>query len=78
MGGASWAKVPRQRSCARWAIFPEICLLPDPGQPLLVARVSWQRRAACTEFERQELFGQVRQRRTHRGGFDLVPLPPAC
>ena len=30
--------------------LPEICLLPDPGQPLLVARVSWQRRAACTEF----------------------------
>jgi hypothetical protein len=55
--------------------LPEICLLPDPGQPLLVARVSWQRRVACTEFE-QQLFGQVRQRRTHRGGFDLVPLPP--
>jgi hypothetical protein len=54
---------------------PETCLLPDPGQPLLVARVSWQRRAARTEFE-QRLFGQVRQRRTHRGGFDLVPLPP--
>ena len=49
--------------------LPEICLLPDPGQPLLVAR------AACTEFE-QQLFGQVWQRRTHRGGFDLVPLPP--
>src|SRR5215467_6937953 len=55
--------------------LPEICLLPDPGQPLLVARVNWQRRVACTEFE-QQLFGQVRQRRTHRGGFDLVPLPP--
>jgi Nitroreductase family len=55
--------------------LPETCLLPDPGQPLLVARVSWQQRAACTEFE-QQLFGQVRQRRTHRGGFDLVPLPP--
>jgi len=55
--------------------LPEVCLLPDPGQPLLVARVSWQRRTACSEFE-QQLFGQVRQRRTHRGGFDLVPLPP--
>jgi len=54
---------------------PETSVLPDPGQALLVARVSWQGRAACTEFE-QELFGQVRQRRTHRGGFDLVPLPP--
>ena len=49
--------------------------MPDPGQPLLVAQVSWQQQAACTDFE-QRLFGQVRQRRTHRGGFDLVPLPP--
>jgi len=55
--------------------IPQTSLLPDPGQPLLVARVSWGRRAARTEFE-QGLFGQVRQRRTHRGGFDLVPLPP--
>lgn len=55
--------------------IPGTYVLPDPGQPLLVARVSWQRRAARTEFE-QELFGLVRQRRTHRGGFDPVPLPP--
>ncbi|HEV2377210.1 MAG TPA: hypothetical protein VGS19_34240 [Streptosporangiaceae bacterium] len=55
--------------------IPETSALPDAGQPLLVAHVCWGRRAAVTEFERQ-LFGQVRQRRTHRGGFDLVPLPP--
>jgi nitroreductase len=54
--------------------LPEAQVLPDPGQPLLVARVSWGRRAPRTEFE-QRLFGQVRQRRTHRGGFDPVPLP---
>src|SRR5262249_16394905 len=54
--------------------IPDTSVLPDPGQPLLVARVSWGRRAACTRFE-QRLFGQVRQRRTHRGGFDLAPLP---
>src|SRR5512142_1941317 len=54
--------------------IPQTSVLPDLGQPLLVARVSWGRRAECTEFE-QALFGQVRQRRTHRGGFDLVPLP---
>jgi hypothetical protein len=54
---------------------PEACVLPDPGEPLLVARVSWGRRAECAEFE-QALFGQVPQRRTHRGGFDLEPLPP--
>ena len=55
--------------------LPRAAVLPDPGQPLLVARLSWQQQAARTEFE-QQLFGQVRQRRTHRGGFDLVPLPP--
>jgi hypothetical protein len=54
---------------------PETSVLPDPSQPLLVARLSWPRRAARTEFE-QRLFGQVLQRRTHRGGFDTVPLPP--
>jgi hypothetical protein len=55
--------------------IPQASIWPDPGQPLLVARLSWGKRAACTEFE-QALFGQVRRRRTHRGGFDLVPLPP--
>jgi hypothetical protein len=55
--------------------IPQASVLPDPAQPLLVARVSWSRSAACTELE-QQLFGQVRQRRTHRGGFDLGPLPP--
>ena len=54
--------------------LPEASVLPDPGQPLLVAQVSWGGRTACTEFE-QALFGQVRQRRTHRGAFDLVLLP---
>jgi nitroreductase len=55
--------------------IPQTSVLPDPRRPLLVAQVSWQQRAARTEFE-QALFGQVRQRRTHRGGFDLVPLAP--
>ena len=54
--------------------IPQASLLPDPARPLLVARVSWERRAECSSFER-ELFGQIRQRRTHRGGFDLGPLP---
>jgi nitroreductase len=54
---------------------PETSVLPDPGQPLLVARVSWRRRAAATEYE-QRLFGQVLRRRTHRGGFDPLPLSP--
>jgi hypothetical protein len=57
------------------AYVPETCLLPDPDRPLLVAELRWGRRAARTEWE-QRLFGQVRRRRTHRGGFDVVPLPP--
>jgi len=55
--------------------IPETCVLPDPGQPLLVARVSWQRRAAAAEYERR-LFSQVLRRRTHRGGFDPLPVAP--
>jgi hypothetical protein len=55
--------------------IPETSLLPDPGRPFLVARVSWQRRAAATEYE-QRLFSQVLRRRTHRGGFDPLPLSP--
>jgi hypothetical protein len=54
---------------------PETSVLPDPGRPLLVARVSWRRRAPAAGFE-QRLFSQVRWRRTHRGGFDPGPLPP--
>ena len=55
--------------------IPHTSVLPDPGRPLLVARVSWQRRAAAAGFE-QRLFGQVLLRRTHRGGFDPLPLAP--
>jgi hypothetical protein len=55
--------------------IPGTCVLPDPGRPLLVARVSWQRRAAAAGFQ-QRLFSQVRLRRTHRGGFDPLPLSP--
>ena len=54
---------------------PETSVLPDPRQPLLVARVSWRRRAAATGYE-QRLFRQVPLRRTHRGGFDPLPLAP--
>ncbi len=52
---------------------PETRVLPDPAQPLLVAEVGWRQRAAVTEYE-QRLFVQVRRRRTHRGGFDPLPL----
>ena len=55
--------------------IPETSVLPDPGRPLLVARVNWRRRAPADEFE-QRLYSQVRWRRTHRGGFDPMPLSP--
>ena len=54
---------------------PETRVLPDPGQPTLVARVRWRERAANDEFERR-LFSRIRTRRTHRGAFDPEPLPP--
>jgi len=53
--------------------IPRALILPDPAQPLLIARLTWQRRAAPADFE-LALFAQVRQRRTHRGGFDPRPL----
>ena len=55
--------------------IPDTCVLPDPARRLLVARVSWQRRADPAEYE-QQLFRWVRQRRTHRGGFAPLPLAP--
>jgi hypothetical protein len=55
--------------------IPRTRVLPDPAQPALVARVSWRERAAATEYE-MRLNSQVPLRRTHRGGFDPVPLSP--
>ena len=52
---------------------PETQVLPDPSQPLLTARLTWARRQAATDYERQ-LFRQVTRRRTHRGGFDPLPV----
>ncbi len=55
--------------------IPETSVLPDPGQPTLVAQVGWRHRAEPDEFERR-LLTQVPRRRTHRGAFDPEPLPP--
>jgi hypothetical protein len=55
--------------------IPETSVLPEPGQPTLVARVSWRERADPDEFERQ-LSSHLLTRRTHRGAFDPQPLPP--
>jgi hypothetical protein len=54
---------------------PEAIVLPDPARPAVVARVSWRERVPATEYE-QQLMRQIRLRRTHRGGFDSVPLSP--
>ncbi len=53
---------------------PRTLVLPEPGSPELVARVSWPERAPVNEFERR-MASQVRRRRTHRGAFDPDPLP---
>ena len=55
--------------------IPQTQILPDPADPLLVARLGWSGRAAPADYERQ-LFDQVLRRRTHRGGFDPLPLAP--
>ncbi|HEX8005125.1 MAG TPA: hypothetical protein VF482_01705, partial [Trebonia sp.] len=55
--------------------IPETRVLPDPGQPTLVAQVSWRQHAPVCEFERR-LSSQVHLRRTHRGAFTPKPLPP--
>jgi hypothetical protein len=52
---------------------PETRVLPDPGQPMLVAEVTWRQRAAVSEWERR-LASQVHRRRTHRGAFDAEPV----
>jgi hypothetical protein len=53
----------------------ETRVLPDRANPLLVARLRWRRRAAPAGFELR-LFSQVTRRRTHRGGFEPLPLMP--
>jgi len=55
--------------------IPEAAVLPNPSEPTFVARVSWRQRAPATEYE-QRLVRHVRQRRTHRGGFDALPISP--
>jgi hypothetical protein len=55
--------------------IPESAILPDPAQPLLVARLSWKDRCPPSGFERR-LSAQVRLRRTHRGAFNPLPLAP--
>ncbi|HEX9066412.1 MAG TPA: hypothetical protein VF843_14990 [Streptosporangiaceae bacterium] len=56
---------------------PKVRILPDPDLPNLVARLDYSGdHTPPVEYER-ELFAEISRRRTHRGGFDPEPLPPA-
>ncbi len=55
--------------------IPQTQLFPDEASPLLIARLTWPGTAAPAEYERR-MFGQIATRRTHRGGFDPLPLSP--
>jgi hypothetical protein len=54
---------------------PRARVLPDLAQPLLVARLGWERGPAPSEYECR-LAARVRSRRAHRGAFDPLPLAP--
>jgi hypothetical protein len=54
---------------------PETRVLPDPADPLLIARLRWRRQAPPAVTEKR-LFDQITRRRTHRGGFEPAPPGP--
>jgi len=53
---------------------PKVRVLPEPDLPNEVARVTWDEQMPSRTRDK-ELFAQITKRRTHRGGFDEVPLP---
>ena len=55
--------------------IPETRILPDPDDPLVVARLRWRHRALPSAYELAR-YGDVTRRRSHRGGFGPLPLPP--
>jgi nitroreductase len=57
-------------------LVPKVRVLPDHDLPNLVARVAWGERVPPLDYEKQ-LFDEIARRRSHRGGFDPAPLPPA-
>jgi nitroreductase len=54
--------------------IPETRILPEPDDPLVVARMRWRHRALPSAYE-LALFSHVMERRSHRGGFGPLPLP---
>ena len=57
-------------------LVPKVRVLPDHHLVNVIARVSWGERVPAVEYEKQ-LYAQISRRRTHRGGFDPAPIPPA-
>jgi nitroreductase len=55
---------------------PDTMVMPDPGRPMLVARIGWSRKIPPAAYE-CDLYQQVAARRTHRGGFEAGDLPAA-
>lgn len=55
-------------------LVPKVRVLPDHDLPNLVARVTWDQQVPALGYEK-ELYEQIARRRTHRGGFDVTPLP---
>ena len=55
---------------------PDTMVMPDPGRPMLVARIGWSRKIPPAAYE-CDLYQHVAARRTHRGGFDAGDLPAA-
>ena len=55
--------------------IPQAVVFPDRADPLLVARISWRQHEEPARYELR-LFDQVLTRRTHRGGFDPLPIAP--
>lgn len=54
---------------------PKVRILPDPDLPNLVARIDYSGEPTQPVDYERELFAEIPRRRTHRGGFDLEPLP---
>jgi nitroreductase len=53
---------------------PKVRVLPDADLPNEVARMTWDEQVPSLKNDK-DLFAQITRRRTHRGGFDAVPLP---
>ena len=56
-------------------LAPEVRLLPDPGQPLLLAGIRLTGRHEATPWER-ELVAAIPRRQTNRGPFSNRAVPP--